>query len=398
MTLTLTRGSSMAFDPRDPAFLEDPYRFYAMLRAVEPFHWAVNGDLWLTRYADVQFALTDRRFGKSAPAYSARSTALGGQPVPPSMLFQNPPDHTRLRGLVTRAFTPRTIERLRPRIAAMADNLLERVRAEFDLVEGFAFPLPAMVIAELLGVPVEDQARFHMWTSDVAAAIDSTADEETRTRGAHAREQMADYFAGLVADRSAHPREDLISELVAVQTAGDRLSLGELLSMCALLLAAGHETTVNLIANGALALARDPHAWAMLRTQPERIPRAIEELLRFESPVQLTDRVALEDVDLGQQTIRAGQRVIVSMASANHDADVFEDPERLDLDRDPNPHLAFGHGIHFCLGPALARMEGQLALSALLARFTTLEVAGPVVRGTTPMFRTLRRLPLRAQA
>ena len=398
MTLTQTRGSSIAFDPRDSAFLEDPYPFYAGLRESDPLHLSPNGDVWLTRYADVQFVLTDRRFGKSAPAYSARASALGGEPVPPSMLFQNPPDHTRLRGLVTRAFTPRTIERLRPRIQSMADDLLDAAGCQFDLVERFAFPLPAMVIAELLGVPVEDQQRFHTWTSDVASAVDSTAGVDARTRGASAREQMANYFADLVTDRSKHPRGDLISELVSVQAAGDRLSLGELLSMCALLLAAGHETTVNLIANGAFTLARYPAAWTRLRNEPAHLSRAVEELLRYESPVQLTDRVALQDVQIDDYPIRTGQRIIVSMGAANHDPDVFEEPERLDLGRDPNPHLAFGHGIHFCLGPALARLEGELALSALLARFSIMEVAGPVVRGSTPMFRSLRSLPVRCQS
>ncbi len=397
MTLTEGRGSRVVFDPRAPDVLEDPYPQYARLRANEPVHWSATGEVWLTRYADVQLALTDRRFGKSPPAYAARSEALGGAAVPLSMLFQNPPDHTRLRALVTRAFTPRTVERLRPRIAAIADDLLERAGNAFDLVEKFAFPLPAIVIAELLGVPAEEQAQFHQWTSNVAGAVDSTADEAARRRGATAREQMADYFARLVTERSRHSREDLISQLVAVQESGDRLSLGELLSMCALLLAAGHETTVSLIANGVVTLVRNPTAWSRLRTEPPRIAPAVEELLRYESPVQLTDRVVLEDVAIGGERIEKGQRVIAAIGAANRDPAVFQDPDRFDPGRESNPHLAFGHGIHFCLGAALARIEGELALSALLLRFGDVDMIGPVMRGTTPMFRSIRNLPVRCR-
>jgi pimeloyl-[acyl-carrier protein] synthase len=388
----MTLPQQLALDPRAPEFLQDPYPEYARLRAEAPVYRAPNGDVWLTRYADVQVVLTDHRFGRSAPAYAARSTALDGGSVPPSMLFQNPPDHTRLRALVTRAFTPGTVERLRPRIAAMAEELLERAGDAFDLVEAYAFPFPAMVIAELLGVPRADQVHFHRWTSDVARAVDSTADEGTRARGANAREQMADYFATLVAERSRRPQEDLITQLVQVHQSGDRLSLGELLSMCALLLAAGHETTVSLIANGVLTLAECPMQWTRLRGQSTRIPPTVEELLRYESPVQLTDRVALEDVALGENRIRAGQRVIAAIGAANRDPDVFNDPNRFDPGREPNPHLAFGHGIHFCLGTALARMEGHLALSALLSRFSAIERSGPVVRGTSPMFRAIVHL------
>jgi cytochrome P450 len=393
MTLT----ERIAFDPRAPEFLENPYPVYARLRADQPLYWSPTGDVWLSRYADVQLALTDRRFGKSAPAYAARSTALGGEPVPPSMLFQNPPDHTRLRALVTRAFTPRSVERLRPRIAAMAEDLLERAGSDFDVVEKFAFPLPAIVIAELLGVPAEEQARFQSWTADVAAAVDSTADEATRQRGSNAREQMADYFATLVAERSRHPREDLISQLAADHESGDRLSLGELVSMCALLLAAGHETTVSLIANAVLTFARHPLDWRRLRSQPDRISGAIEELLRYESPLQLTDRVALDDLVIDGHPITRGQRVIAAIGAANRDPVVFDDPNRFDPGREPNPHLAFGHGIHFCLGAPLARMEGHLALAALSARFSRIEVCGPILRAPTPMFRNIRRLPVRCQ-
>jgi cytochrome P450 len=393
MTLT----ERIAFDPRAPEFLENPYPVYARLRADEPLYRTPAGDVWLTRYADVQLALTDRRFGKSAPAYAARSAALGGKPVPPSMLFQNPPDHARLRALVTGAFTPRIVELLRPRIAAMAEDLLERAGTDFDLVEKFAFPLPAMVIAELLGVPVEEHARFQTWTADVAGAVDSTADDAARQRGANAREQMADYFAALVAERSRHPRADIISRLAAVHESGDRLSLGELVSMCALLLAAGHETTVSLIANGVATLAGRRDEWTRLRNEQDRIPGAVEELLRYESPLQLMDRVALENVVIDGHPLQRGQRVIAAIGAANRDASVFGEPDRFDPGREPNPHLAFGHGIHFCLGAPLARMAGQLALAALLARFSRIEVNGPIRRAPTPMFRNIRQLPVRCE-
>jgi len=393
MTLT----ERIAFDPRAPEFLENPYPHYARLRTDEPVYWTPAGDVWLTRYADVQLALTDRRFGKSAPAYAARSTALGGESVPPSMLFQNPPDHTRLRALVTRAFTPRTVERLRPRIAAMAEDLLERAGTDFDVVEKFAFPLPAMDIGELHGVPAEAQARFQAWTANVAGAVDSTADEAARQLGATAREQMADYFATLAAERSRQPREDLISQLAMVHESGDRLSLGELVSMCALLLAAGHETTVSLIANGVLTLARRPDQWTRLRADHHHIAGTVEELLRYESPLQLTDRTALEDVAIDGHLMHRGQRVIAIIGAANRDPSVFADPDRFDPGREPNPHLAFGHGIHFCLGAPLARLEGHLALAALRTRFSRIDVSGPIMRTPTPMFRNIRRLPVRCR-
>jgi pimeloyl-[acyl-carrier protein] synthase len=296
-----------------------------------------------------------------------------------------------------RAFTPRMIERLRPRIARIADDLLDRLpdRAEFDLVEDYAFPLPAIVIAEMLGVPDGDVDRFHGWTSAVAAAVDSTATPEERARGSQAREQMGDYFADLVTTHRQQPRDDLISGLVALEQAGDRLNFGELLSMCALLLAAGHETTVNLIANGVLTLVQLPEHMTVLRDNPDLLPHAIEELLRYEPPVQQTDRVALEDLELSGTLVRQGERVIVSIGAANRDAAVFRDPDVVDITRDPNPHLAFGHGIHFCLGPSLARLEGLYAVSALLRRFPRMQVTGPVIRGRNPMFRSLRHVQLR---
>jgi pimeloyl-[acyl-carrier protein] synthase len=396
MTLVEAKAHPLAFNPRDPEFLDNPYPTYARLRKDDPLHHAATGDLWLTRYADVEAVLADRRFGRATPQYTARSTVLEGQAIPPSMLFQNPPQHTRLRALVARAFTPRTIERLRPVITNIADGLLNRIVAQttFDLVEDYAFPLPAIVIAEMLGVPPAERHQFHAWTSAVAAAVDSTASTDEQSRGALARAQMAEYFADLVAIRRDQPRDDLISDLIGVHDTGDRLSLGELLSMCALLLAAGHETTVNLIANGVLTLIQHPDQLSLLRKNPALLPGAVEELLRFEAPVQITDRVALEHVNLDGERIEAGERVIVGIGAANRDAAVFDQPDRLDITRNPNPHLSFSHGIHFCLGASLARLEGQLAVWSLLERLSDMELNGPIVRASNPMFRTLRHVPL----
>jgi pimeloyl-[acyl-carrier protein] synthase len=387
---------AIAFDPQDPAFLDDPYPTYARLRAEDPVHRAATGEWWITRHADVANVFADRRFGKSAPPVPARPGVLGGDPIPPSMLFQNPPAHTRLRTFVTHAFSPRTIERLRPHIAAVANELIDGVadRSEFDLVDAVAFPLPAIIIAELLGVPAADRHQFRNWSTILARSIDRTAPPEIQARGAEGREALADYFASLIAERRARPRADLISELLAVEKDGDRLDSGELLAMCTLLLAAGHETTVNLISNGMLSLLQRPDQLALLRSKPELMSTAIEELVRYESPAQMMDRVVLEDLEVHDRHMSAGDRVIVVMGAANRDPSAFSEPDPLDIKRQHNPHVAFGRGIHYCLGGTLARLEGELTIAAVLDRCPRLALAGPVVYGRNPVLRTLRQMPV----
>jgi pimeloyl-[acyl-carrier protein] synthase len=403
MTLTMPEApdaapGAVAFDPQDRGFLDDPYPTYARLRVHDPVHRSASGAWWITRHADVADVFADRRFGKSAPPVLARPSALGGEPIPPSLLFQNPPAHTRLRTFVAHAFSPRTIERLRPHIAAVADDLIDAAadRREFDLVDDVAFPLPAIIIAELLGVPARDRDRFRHWSTVLARSIDRTAPAEIQARGAEGREALADYFAGLIAERRQRPRADLISDLLAVEHDGDRLEFGELLAMCTLLLAAGHETTVNLIANGVLSLLRRPDQLELLRSHAELMSTAIEEFARFESPAQMMDRVVLEDLELHGRRLLAGDRVIVVMGAANRDPSVFSAPDQLDITRQHNPHVAFGRGIHYCLGGALARLEGELTIAALLDRCPRLQLAGPLVRGSNPVLRTLRQMPVSA--
>jgi cytochrome P450 len=297
-----------------------------------------------------------------------------------SMLDRDPPDHTRLRGLVSKAFTPRVVERLRPHIQQIVDGLLDRVESagSMDLIESFAYPLPVIVICQMLGVPVEDRERFKQWGLDIARGLDSILlppDSEVLLRSAASRRALSDYFRELIAKRRASSREDLLSALIAAEEAGDKLSEEELLATCILLLVAGHETTVNLIGNGTLALLRHPDQLQRLREHPELISSAVEELLRYDGPVQRTARIPSEDVTIGGQTIAKGEMVMPFIGAADRDPAQFPDPDRLDIARADNRHIAFGWGIHFCLGAPLARVEGQLAILTLVQRLPKLALA-----------------------
>jgi len=297
-------------------------------------------------------------------------------------LFRDPPDHTRLRGLVSKAFTPRVVESLRDRTQEIVDELLDAAveAGEVDLVEAFAYPLPVRVICDLLGVPVADQERFKEWSHALARGLDPDfllTDEVIDARGT-AVLQFAQYFFELLAERRAHPGDDLLSGLVRAEDEGSVLTEGELLSTCILLLVAGHETTVNLIAGGTLALLQQPDQLALLRDDPSVTRPGVEELLRYVSPVQLTGRAITEDFELGDVTFAAGDFVMVLIASGNHDPEEFADPERVDLTRNPN-HLGFGFGTHHCLGAPLARMEAQVALTTLVRRAPRLALATDAV-------------------
>jgi hypothetical protein len=316
------------------------------------------------------------------------------------MLFRDPPDHTRLRSLVNRAFTPRVVEDLRPHIRDVARYLIDRVVTDgaMDVVEDLAVPLPAIVIAELLGVPPDDREQFKAWSAQIVLALDGTLPPAVRMQAAGARGELASYFDRLIGQRRRRPRRDLLSDLVAVEDKGERLSHPELLSMCNLLLVAGHETTTNLLASGALTLLRHPDQLALLRQRPNLLAGAVEELLRFESPVQRIGRVAKAPVTVGDVEIKAGQMAAAVVAAANRDPAVFPDPDRLDVTRRPGPHLAFGHGPHFCLGAPLARLDGQVVFEALLDRLPALRLADP---DWTPewsantVIRGLKALPVR---
>jgi cytochrome P450 len=375
--------ADIQFNPMDPEFVADPYPMYHRLRAEDPVHRSPLGFWVLTRYADVMAMLRDPRLIKEPIA--AFVAARFGMAAPPpglglSMLDRDPPDHTRLRGLVSKAFTPRALEGLRSHIQKIVDDLLADAagKGEMDLIEEFAYPLPVRVICEMLGVPVKDHERFKQWGLDIARGLDAIMlppDSEVGQRSVSGRRALAGYFRELIAGRRAAPRDDMLSALIAAEEAGDKLNEEELLATCILLLVAGHETTVNLIGNGTLALLRHPDELRKLRENPGLIGTAVEELLRFDGPVQRTARIPSEDITLGGQTIGKGEMVMPFLGAADRDPAQFPDPDRLDITRADNRHIAFGMGIHFCLGAPLARMEGQIAINTLLARLPKLALA-----------------------
>ena len=374
--------ADIQFNPMAPEFVADPYPMYHRLRAEDPVHHSPLGFWVLTRYPDVMAMLRDPRLIKEPIA--AFVAARFGMAVPPglglSMLDRDPPDHTRLRGLVSKAFTPRALERLRPEIQQFVDGLLDEVgaRGSMDLIEEFAYPLPVRVICEMLGVPVKDHERFKAWGLDIARGLDAIMlppDSEVGKRSVSGRRALAEYFRKLIAERRAAPRDDMLSALIAAEEAGDKLNEEELLATCILLLVAGHETTVNLIGNGTLALLRHPDQLRKLRENPGLIGTAVEELLRFDGPVQRTARIPSEDITIGGQTIGKGEMVMPFLGAADRDPTQFPEPDLLDITRVDNRHIAFGMGIHFCLGAPLARMEGQIAINTLLARLPKVALA-----------------------
>jgi cytochrome P450 len=375
--------SGLHFNPIDPEFVADPYPMYHRLRAEDPVHHSPLGFWILTRYEDVVAVLRDGRFAKEAiAAFVAKrlGVEVATTGIGISMLDRDPPDHTRLRSLVSKAFTPRVVEGLRPRIQQIVDELLDRAEDQrgMDLIEEFAYPLPVIVICEMLGVPVADQERFRGWSLDLARGLDATlfgphSDVAARSRAS--REALTHYFRDLIAERRSAPRGDLLSALIAAEEAGDTLNEQELLATCILLLVAGHETTVNLLGNGTLALLRHPAELRRLRENPGLIGTAVEELLRYDGPVQRTARIPSADVTIGGRTITAGEMVMPFIGAADRDPAQFPEPDRLDLARADNRHIAFGWGIHFCLGAPLARLEGQIAIGTLVRRLPKLALA-----------------------
>lgn len=366
-------------DLASPEFKANPYPYYARLRAEAPVYRtraAFGLTAWLvTRYDDVLRVLKDERFAND---WSRRMPLVFryAKPLTRHMLNSDPPDHTRLRTLVQKAFTPRMVERLRERIHCVCDGLLNTAesRGQMDVIEDYALPLPLTVIGELLGIPAEDRLRFHSWSRSSISA-------SSRLDILRALPDLWLFFRhlrNLIARRRAQPRDDLISALVQAEEAGDRLNEDELQAMSLLLLIAGYETTVNLIASGTLALLQNPAQGERFRRNPALAESAIEELLRYSSPLDIANaRVVREDVALSGVTIPRGSLVLAGVGSANHDETQFPDPETLDVARAPNKHLALGQGAHFCLGAPLARMEGQIALTTLFQRFPDLRLAEP---------------------
>jgi len=361
----------------------DPYPRYAALRSAAPVYHSSLGFWVVTRFADCQAVLRDHSLGKD---FSRAATALGLSEEQQAeqavfrndhrnMLFADPPDHTRLRGLASRAFTPRTVEALRPGVVALVDELLDDFDGEeVDVMAALAFPLPVTVIGEMLGIPKQDRAQFQPLVRASIAVLELAITPEALSAATVAQQTMEEYFHGLVAERRAHPQSDLLSKLIAAEDEGDQLTAGELVSTAILLFAAGFETTTNLIGNGLLALLHHPDEFRRLRQDRSLLRPAVEELLRYDSPVQVNGRAVYEEVEVAGHRVEAGTTILTLLGAANRDPDHFSDPDRLDVGRAQGAPLSFGSGIHYCLGAALARLEGQVVLDRLMDRFPTMEL------------------------
>ena len=390
-------------NPLDPAFRSDPHPFLARLRETHPVHLTPVGIWRLTRHADVERLLRDVPTG----VRMADGGSMNPNPVPggggPSefMLQQDPPNHTRLRKLVSRAFTPNAVARMRAHVQEIVTRQLDRVApaGRMDLIADLALPVPATVICEMMDVPIADRDRFTGWTADATHLLASVfSPPEVIARGVAAVEGLRAYFEALISERRARLGDDLLSELIRAEEAGDRLSTSELISQSIGLLIAGFETTIGLIGNGVLALLRHPDQLAKLRANPELIANAVEECLRYDGPIILTVRYLREDTEFGGQVIPKDAMVWAMLAAAHRDPAVFPDPDRFDITRQGNPHLAFGGGIHYCLGAHLARMEAQVAIGSLVARFADLALESEELEWGRSLFRVLGSLPLRFRA
>lgn len=370
-------------DLTDPAFVADPYPALAELRSRAPVQWHEPSGRWLAfSHGASNAVLRERELGR---LWTDRTPLDRFEPFNllhrHQMMEHEPPEHGRLRRLVAAAFSRGHVERLRPRVAALAHGLLERVDpAGFDLVAEYAEPLPVSVIAELLGVPEMDRPKLRPWSQAIVAMYEASPGAAATEQAIGASREFAAYVRELVRERRERPRADLVSDLVAAQDGPARLSENEVVASAILLLNAGHEASVNGFGNGAVALLGRPPLIASLAASPDLVPGAVEELLRFDAPLQLFERTATADVVVGDVTVRAGERAAALLGAANRDPAVFRQPDQLALDRDPNPHLGFGAGLHFCLGAPLARMELGIAWRVLLDRFPRLELAGDVVR------------------
>ncbi|MEW2159189.1 cytochrome P450 [Streptomyces sp. NPDC007189] len=398
-------SSDLTFDPWDPAFVADPYPAYAELRARGRVLYFEPTKQWLVpHHADVSALLRDRRLGRT---YLHRfSHEEFGRTAPPpehepfhtlndhGMLDLEPPDHTRIRRLVSKAFTPRTVERLRPYVHALADELVAALvrKGGGDLLSEVAEPLPVAVIAEMLGIPEADRALLRPWSAAICGMYELNPSQETAAKAVRASVEFSDYLRGLIAARRKEPGEDLVSGLIAAHDEGDRLTEQEMISTAVLLLNAGHEATVNATVNGWWALFRNPDQLAALRADHSLVPSAVEELMRYDTPLQLFERWVLDDIEIDGTTIPRGAEIAMLFGSANHDPAVFTDPDRLDLTRGDNPHISFSAGIHYCIGAPLARIELAASMTALLRQAPTLALAAEPRRKPNFVIRGLEGL------
>ncbi|MFB7331314.1 cytochrome P450 [Streptomyces adustus] len=401
-TAGLARSDDLAAALLTPEARRDPYPFYARMRREDPVHRSAQGIWYLTRYADVEAALSDLRLSNDRDRMTRAYTALGGDLKAFSRLTDrlgrvmsntDPPDHARLRKLANRAFTARRVEALRDGIQRIVDRLIDEAVAAgptMDLIEAVASPLPMSVVCELFGIPAEDLPQVKTWFHRFGRLSEDIDKSEA------AIEQYEAYLARLVHDRRADPGDDLISALVATQAQDDRLTDSELLATCFVLITAGDETTTHLVGNGMLALLRHPDQLARLRADPTLIRTAVEELARYDTPTQAIVRVAAEDVEIGGRTLREGELAYLFLAATNRDPERFEDPDRLDLTRPGNRHLSFGNGPHFCLGGPLAKLQAEVAVGTLVRRLPHLRTADGAVLDwrPNPLQRRLTALPL----
>ncbi|KAF3466574.1 cytochrome P450 [Streptomyces sp. Tu 3180] len=381
--------TDLAFDPWDPAFLADPYPAYAELRERGRVHFFEPTNQWLVpHHADVSALLRDRRLGRT---YLHRfSHEEFGRTAPPpehdpfhtlndhGMLDLEPPDHTRIRRLVSKAFTPRTVERLGPYVRGLAEDLVSALAEAGggDLLKDVAEPLPVAVIAEMLGIPESDRAPLRPWSADICGMYELNPPQEAAAKAVRASAEFSDYLRELIAERRKNPGDDLISGLIAAHDEDDdRLTEQEMISTCVLLLNAGHEATVNSTVNGWWALFRHPDQLAALRADHSLVPSAVEELMRYDTPLQLFERWVLDEIEIDGRVIPRGAEIAMLFGSANHDPAVFTDPSRLDLTRADNPHISFSAGIHYCIGAPLARIELAASMTALLEKAPTLRLA-----------------------
>ena len=380
------------YDLNSAEFLHNPYPVYDQLRANDPVHWSAENGYWIiTRYADIVAQVQNQQLSSNRiGAHAGRMPVEAKEHFRPLfaavgswMLMIDPPDHTRLRGLVSKAFTPGVVENMRGLVQNLINDMLASVtqRGRMDLMTELANPLPAMVIAEMLGVPATDQQQFKAWSDDIAhglAGIDSARNKEELFSLYDLAQTsflaLASYFRDKVVELRKQPRENLLSALIRAEDQGDRLTEDELLANCVLLMLAGHETTTNLIGNGVLALLRHPDQKERLARNPETIVAAVEELLRYDSPVQKMARIALTEINIAGKQIKQGDLVCFSFGAANRDPEQFVAPAQLDIERKPNRHLAFGHGLHYCVGAALARLEGQIAINTIISRLPVLRL------------------------
>ncbi len=393
------------FTPSDPAFVADPYPAYAVLRAGPRVQYDEATGRWLvSRHADVDALLRDRRLGRSY-LHVATHAEMGRPGEPPEhapfwhvirngMLDVEPPEHTRLRRLVSRAFTPRTVERLRATVEAVTERLVDEAlgRGTFDLISVVAEPLPVTVIAEMLGVPEADRHLLRPWSADICGMYELDPSPETARAAVRACEEFGAYLVDLSRERRARPQDDLVTALVQVE----ELTEDELVGTCVLLLNAGHEATVGVTGNGWWSLFRNPSELARLRADPSLLPTAVEELMRWDTPLQMFERWVLEELSLDGVRVPRGAELGLLFGSANRDPAVFADADRLDVGRDPNPHVAFGAGVHFCLGAALARLELQTSFGTVLRRMPRLELLEEPVWAPGYVIRGLRELRVRA--